>query len=211
MFTVFQIPRDRMRGMLTTHIEGGEAMHEDSQIITLLNQRDESALDIIKAQYGESCFQIAYRMTGSREDAEECVSDMLLHVWNSVPPNTPAHLQTYLSAIVRRNAVNRWKQEHRRKRGGTQLNEVIEELADILPSPEQVEQRVEQRELTAALNAWCRTLPEEHRQIFMERYFLSESVKTLAEKHGISEGAVKMLLLRIRTKLREHLNKEGLL
>ena len=57
-------------------------MHDDSQIIALLQKRDEKALHLIKEMYGAQCFQIAYRMTGNREDAEECVSDMLMNVWN---------------------------------------------------------------------------------------------------------------------------------
>ena len=186
-------------------------MHDDSRIIALLQKRDEQALKIIKEQYGNLCFQIAYRMTGNREDAEECVSDMLMNVWNSVPPHIPDDLQTYLTALVRRSAVNRYKHEHRQKRGGTQLSEVIDELAEIHPSAERVEQKVEQRELTAALNAWIRTLPTESGRIFMQRYFMSESIQTIAEKNHLTENAVKMRLSRIRSKLKKHLRKEGLL
>lgn len=186
-------------------------MHDDSQIIALLEQRDEQALQIIREQYGAGCFQIAYRMTGSRQDAEECVSDTLMTVWNSIPPNQPEHLQTYLAVLVRRSAMNRYKQEHREKRGGTQLAEVIDEIAEMLPSSESVERSVEQRELTAALNKWCRMLSEEHRRVFMQRYYMSEPVQTIAEQNGISEGAVKMMLLRLRNRLKDYLGKEGLL
>lgn len=186
-------------------------MHDNSRIIALLQKRDEQALTIIKQTYGTLCFQIAYRMTGNREDAEECVNDMLMHVWNSIPPNCPDDLRIYLTALVRRSAVNRYKQTHRLKRGGTQFTEVIDELAEILPSSENVEQKVEQRELTAALNAWIKTLPAESGCMFMQRYYMSESLQSIAEKHKLSEDAVKMRLMRIRRKLRDYLRKEGLL
>ena len=190
---------------------GGEAMHDDRQIIALLQKRDEKALQLIKETYGEQCYQIAYRMTGKREDAEECVNDMLMSVWNLIPPNCPDDLRTYLASLVRRNAVNRYKQEHCQKRGGTQLSAVVDEIAELLPSSECVETKVEQRELTAALNAWVKTLPLESRRVFMQRYFMSESVKSIAEKNNMSEGAVKMLLRRIRIKLKEYLREGGLL
>lgn len=197
--------------VLTSRIEGGEAMQDDSRIIALLQKRDEQALKLIKEQYGILCHQIAFRMTGNNEDAEECVNDMLMNIWNSVPPVIPDDLKTYAASLVRRSAVNRYKHEHRQKRGGTQLAEVIDELAEILPSSECVEQKVEQRELTAALNTWIKTLPPENRRIFMQRYFMSETVQTIAEKNHMTENSVKMRLMRIRSKLKKYLRKEGLL
>ena len=80
-------------------------MYGDSRIIALLQKRDEQALQLIRAQYGKLCFQIAYRITGSREDAEECVSDLLMQVWNAVPPACPENLQAYLTSLVRRNSI----------------------------------------------------------------------------------------------------------
>ena len=186
-------------------------MYDDSRIISLLQMRDEQALTAIREKYGAVCFRIAFRMTGSREDAEECVSDMLLKVWDSVPPHCPDDLQAYLTSLTRRSAVSRFRRDHRQKRGGTQVSEVLDELADVLPSSENVEKSVELKKLTAALNAWIRTLPEESGRIFMERYYLSEPLQSVAARHGLTEDAVKNRLKRIRSKLKEYLRKEGLL
>ena len=186
-------------------------MQSDSRIISQLHARDEAALQTISRQYGRLCFQIAFRMLGSREDAEECVSDMLAEVWNSVPPDTPENLRAYLSAIVRRIAINRYKHAHRQKRGSTEYTASLDELAEIIPANDQVEQQIELRELTAILTAWLRTLPPETCRIFMQRYFMSESVQAIAEQNGMRVSAVKMSLLRTRNKLKEYLGKEGLL
>ncbi len=186
-------------------------MHQDSQIVNMLLARDEQALQMIREKYGALCAQIAYRMTGSREDAEECVSDLLLEVWNSVPPQHPENLRAYVTAITGKIAIKKYEHAHRLKRGGTQLAEALDELAEILPSDTHVEQEVEQRELTDALTAWLRTLPAEQRRIFMRRYYLSESVHEIAESSHMSVSAVKMTLLRTRNKLKDYLRKEELL
>ena len=186
-------------------------MNGDSQIISLLEARDEQALQRIREQYGALCFQIAYRMTGSREDAEECLSDLLLDVWNTIPPQRPENLRAYLTSLAGREAIRRYEHTHRQKRGGTQLAACLDELAEILPAPEQVEQTVERRELTAALTAWLRTLSAQQQRLFMQRYYLSESVQAIAQQNDMRESAVKMALLRLRRKLKEHLRKEGLL
>ena len=186
-------------------------MHDDEHLIRLLHQRDEQALKIIKEQYGSFCFQVAYRMTGNKEDAEECVNDMLMGVWNSVPPNNPSHLLAYLAGLVRKTAMQKYEKAHRQKRGGTQFSVALEEIAEILPAPEQVEKEIEQKEMTAALTAWLQTLPPDTKRIFIARYYMADSMNTIAEQHDLTVGAVKMKLLRIRQQLREYLEKEGLL
>lgn len=187
-------------------------MQTDSLIITLLQKRDEQALQMIRSQYGALCFQIAYRMTGSREDAEECVSDLLLDVWNTIPPHCPDSLLAYLTAIVGKIAIKKYEYSHRLKRGGTQFDVALDELAEILPSSDmRVEQEIEQRELTAVLTAWLRTLPAKQQRIFMQRYYLSDSVQEIAEENQMGISAVKMMLMRLRKKLKDYLRKEGLL
>ena len=186
-------------------------MISESRIISMLQARDESALRVISEQYGKLCYQIAFRIVGNREDAEECVSDMLAAVWNAIPPDYPQNLRAYLAAIIRRIAVNRYKQAHRRKRGSTVYTATLDELAEIIPSPDRVEQQIEQHELTEALTAWLRTLPPKSCRIFMQRYFLSETLQAIAAQNKMGIGAVKMSLLRTRNKLKDYLRKEGLL
>lgn len=190
---------------------GGENLHEDHIIISMLQARDEQALKHIQTKYGALCYQIAYRMTGSREDAEEVVSDMLLRVWDLIPPNQPDNLCAYLTTLAGRIAIKKYEHTHRIKRGGTQFAAALDELSEIIPSDTYVEREIEQRELTDALTAWLRTLQPDQRRIFMQRYYLSESVRQIAEQNQMGVSAVKMTLLRLRKKLKDYLRKEDLL
>lgn len=186
-------------------------MPDDRQIISLLQKRDERALQFIRESYGALCFQIAEQIIGNSEDAEECVNDMLMNVWNSIPPQCPVSLRAYLAALVRHAALDKYKSAHRQKRGGVQFSASLDELSEILPSDERVEKQVEQRALTAALTSWLKTLPQDTARLFMQRYFLSRSVRDIAKQNGMRESAVKMALLRARGKLKEYLEQEGLL
>ncbi len=125
-------------------------MQDDSQIIAMLEQRDEQALTIIREQFGAMCFQVAFRITGNREDAEECVNDTFMAVWDSIPPQKPDRLVPYLASLTSRKAIDRFKHTHRQKRGGTQFTSVLDELAEVIPSSENVERQVERRELPDA-------------------------------------------------------------
>ena len=183
----------------------------ERRIIALLQTRDEHVLQEIRQKYGGLCYALAYNMLDSREDAEECVNDMLLAVWNSVPPHDPVSLEAYLVTLVRRAAMDRIRTQTRQKRGGRQFAQALDELSEILPSDEQVESQVEQRELTRALKAFLDTLPPDTRHIFMQRYFMSTPVKQIAADMNMQQSAVKMSLLRTRNKLKDYLGKEGLL
>ena len=183
----------------------------DSRIIALLQKRDETALEEIRASYGALCLRIAEHMLGNREDAEDCVSDMLLAVWNSVPPQIPVSLEAYVVTLVRRAATGKLKAKGSLKRGGREYTQALDELADILPSAENVERAVELRELTAVLTKWLRTLEPLPQRIFMQRYYLSEPVAAIAERNSMGVSAVKMTLHRTRKKLKKYLREEGLL
>ena len=181
----------------------------DDPIIERLNRRDENALQEIRERYGGLCFQMAFRILENREDADECVNDMLMAVWGSIPPHLPVSLQAYLLSIVRRLAIDRLRQSNRLKRGGALYAEALDELDELLPSGEQIESEVEQRELIHTMTAFLDTLKPQAQRVFMQRYFLAESVQTIAEKNHMSESAVKMALVRTRKRLLEHLRKEG--
>lgn len=183
----------------------------DSQIIAMLQNRDEGALSEIRRIYGALCGKLAYRILGSQQDAEECVSDMLLAVWNSRQPVSPQELKAYLVSLTRHSAMDKLKTRTRLKRGGKQFALALDELAEILPSAEQVEQLAEQHELTAALTDWLRSQPQQIRRIFLQRYYLSASVQEIAAQNGMSVSAVKMTLLRTRKKLKAYLETEELL
>lgn len=60
---------------------------EDHQMIELLWKRSEPVLEEIQRKYSGTCMEISRNITGSWLDAEECVNDLLLSVWNAIPPN----------------------------------------------------------------------------------------------------------------------------
>ncbi len=186
-------------------------MAEDANIIAKLNARDESALADIRGRYGALCSQMAHRVLGDRDEVEECMDDMLLAVWESIPPQHPESLRAYLIALIRRAAIDRVRHETRQKRGGTQFALALDELTDILPSGEHVEEDVERRALSAAVRTFLDGLKPQTRRIFLKRYYLSWTVQEIAAAEHLTQSAVKMTLLRTRKKLGDFLGKEGML
>mgnify|MGYP001119729186 CR=1 FL=1 len=95
---------------------------DDSQIINLYFARDENAIVETKNKYQNMCYIVAHNILYSREDSEECVNDTWLRTWNTIPPSRPSVLSTFLAKIVRNLSLNRYRDMHALKRGGSSVN-----------------------------------------------------------------------------------------
>ena len=181
---------------------------DDRAIVALFFARDGDAVAEAQTAYGRYCRAVAKNITGSDEDAEECVNDALLAAWNSIPPARPESLRGYLGKLTRNIAINRWERSRASKRGGGEADLCLDELADILPSGDAPpETEVLFRDL---MTRFVLSLGPEEREIFLFRYRNVETVSEIARITGKSPGAVKIALFRCRKKLRGYLKKEGI-
>lgn len=181
---------------------------EDTEIIELYFARNEAAIHETDLKYGRLCSNISRNIVRSEPDVEECVNDTYLHTWNSIPPTRPASLMAYLSKIVRNISLNLLKARHTKKRGAGEYALVYDELSNVVPSSEFVEDIYEGIALKDLLNRWLDSLPAEQRMVFIGRYWFFDSVTEISAKMGYSESKTKMLLLRLRGKLKEYLESE---
>lgn len=179
---------------------------EDSHIIDLYWQRDEQAIKESQRKYGGYCSTIAGNILHSAEDTEECVNDTWLRAWNIIPPEKPNRLAVFLGRITRNLAIDRFRSDTSKKRGGGQMALCLDELAECIGEDSPIEDRLALRE---GLNRFLRELPDKNRTVFLLRYWYMMPVSEIAKRYDLSEGAVKMLLQRIRNKLKEYLEKEG--
>ena len=61
----------------------------DIDIIALFDRRDEQAIAEMQRKYGSYCRTVALNILKNASDAEECLNDVWLKVWNSIPPAAP--------------------------------------------------------------------------------------------------------------------------
>ena len=184
---------------------------DDKQILELYNERSETAISETADKYGKYCYYIAYNILYNTQDSEECVNDTYLKAWQTIPPQYPSKLSTYLGKITRNLALNRYKYYNRQKRGEGQTELVLDELLDCVPAAESTEQEVEEKILVEVLNRFLDDLPEEKMKIFMRRYWYMSPIKEIADDFAMGESKVKMILSRSRNKLKQILEKEGII
>lgn len=182
---------------------------DDEMILTLYWQRDESAITASQEKYGDYCGSIAGQLLQSRQDAEEVLSDTWLGAWNAIPPHRPLVLRTFLGRITRNLAFSRYRENCAQKRGGGEIQLVLEELKEALPSQLLPEEELESKELGKLLTAFLRSLSRRERDIFIRRYWYAENTEQIGRRYDIRSGAVLTCLSRTRKKLRSYLEKEG--
>lgn len=174
---------------------------EDKALLQMLFDRAEAVFEALAQRFGRRLTQTAKNILNSDEDAEECVNDTYLAIWNAIPPAKPDPLAPYVYRTGKNIALNRLRAQTTQKRGGYVLS--LEELAGqvSVPAPD--------REPGRGLNDWLRTLSKQDRAIFLRRHWFGDSVKDIAKAAAMTEGAVSVRLHRLKNQLKAYLTKEG--
>ena len=184
---------------------------DDKRIVELYWKRSEIAIEETNKKYGRYVKSIAMNILGSESDAEEAINDTYLDTWNTIPPNKPKELSTFLGKIARRRSVDILRKKNAARRGWGETGVVFEELEECLSDPSRPDEKLEAEALAKAVSHFLRALPEREQKIFLCRYYHVESIETIASRFSLTNSAVKSILLRTRNKLKQHLIQEGLL
>ena len=182
---------------------------EDSRIVELFRERDESALSAVSEKYGKYCAAIAQNILGDEQSAEECVQDMLLKLWETIPPKRPTELRPFVGRITRNIALNVLKARGAQKRGSGEGVLILDELSDMPSGQHSVDQLAEQHEMLNAINDFILSIPAKKRMILTLRYWHCCSTADISRVVGVSEMNVSNILKRERKKLIEYLKKRG--
>lgn len=179
---------------------------EDKQIVALLWRRSQEALAVIAEKYEPLLLRLARNILSSEEDAQECVNDTYLALWNSIPPQKPDPLGAYACRICKNNAISRLRKSKAAKRN--ELTVSLEELSECI-GEDTLQQITDGKALGDAIDCFLSTLPKENRILFIRRHWFGDSISQIAKDRGSTESAVSIRLSRTRSRLKDYLIKEG--
>ena len=181
---------------------------DDGRIIELFYERSEQAIIELSNKYGAVCRKVADNILNNRLDSEECVNDAYLAVWNTVPPQNPAPLSSYVCRIVRNLALKKYHEKTAQKRNSI-YDASLDEIADCIPASFSVEDEVGAKEVAALIDGFLETLDQQSRIMFVRRYWHADSLEDLAGLFHKSRHYISVRLSRIRKKLRQYLTEKG--
>ena len=181
----------------------------DEKIIELYWSRDEKAIEETDFKYKKYLFSIAYNIVHDRLHAEECLNDTYLGAWNAMPPSRPNVLKAFLTTIMRRMAINRYHSNLRKTVIPSEMTVSLSELEDFVAGDEDVGAEFDAERLGHIISDFVRSLSERRQFIFMSRYYVADSIDTIASDLSLSRSMVNKELAAIRTALKETLESKG--
>jgi len=182
---------------------------DDKQIIDLYLARAETAVTETDIKYGKLCRRLALNILSCLEDAQECVNDTYLGVWNAIPPQIPLSLCAFICRITRNLALKKYAFLSAKKRT-PEVSISLSELEDCISGSDSVEDEIENARIGKVLSDFLRTLGEKDRNVFLRRYWYFDAVAVISKQFNISESKAVSTLFRTRKKLKAYLQREGI-
>ncbi len=171
----------------------------DEQLVAFLKESNKKAFEEIYNRYWYKLFNMAYRETGTREEAEELVHDLFETLWKKRQEHTIRHLSSYLVASIKHLSTNYIKSQITRRRYLEYL--ILHDMRQTYST----EEVVQLGDLTKAVEEVMRKLPEKTYAVFKMSRFENQSVKSIAEQLCLSEKAVEYHITQSLRVLKEHL------
>lgn len=184
-----------------------QAVVADEQIIEMYWQRNELAIQETDKKYGQFLFRIAYNILHDRLDCEECQNDAYIDTWNAIPPTRPIVFSAFITQITRRIALDRYKEKSRKKRIPSKLTVSIEDMNETLHNYSMVDAHYDIKEIGRLINEYVKNLSDRQRYIFIDRFYLAESVETISTDLSISVATVYREIEKIKQGLKIHLER----
>lgn len=206
----------------------------DDDLAQRIRERNPEALETLITRYSREVFyfiRLVLDGVGVAQDAEECVNDLFVAVWQEIDSFDPGRgtLRTWLTMRAKYIALDRRRQLCRRQTHNVQPADENRQWASdngggrkvygwggyesdnrvaLPPHPESsMEHLLEQTERREELRQALATLPELDRYLIYQRYFMYASTEELAAKTGLTRHAVDTRIWRARKSLREALKE----
>lgn len=182
---------------------------DDAEIVELYWQRNEIAIEYTQQKYEPLCSSISNNILSNHCDVEECLSDMYIATWNTIPPQKPNSLKLYLCKLIRRISINKVTYNHAEKRDMRKTISFEEIETDIQQNFLDDHMTDDNSHLTAVINKYLSRLSEKRRVVLVLRFWHSMSLLEISERTGIKINTVKTILAREMQSMKNFFIKEG--
>ena len=180
----------------------------DAAAVTRAREGDHDAFRALVERHSRRLFQLAYRMTGSEQDAEDVVQETFLRAYRQLGRfQSRANFSTWLHRIAVNCCFDLLRKRQREDRQTDSLGqEVWEEvifLAAKTPAPDQQAFDAEMKQhITSALNL----LTPKERAAFILRHFEEKSIEEIGGMLDLGASATKQSIFRAVQKMRRALD-----
>jgi RNA polymerase sigma-70 factor (ECF subfamily) len=186
----------------------------DNELIDQIRAGNQDALEKLVTRYEKRVYNLAYRMLGNKEDAEDVLQDTFLNVVRSIDGfKSRSSFSTWLYRVAANAALTKLRQRSKREKSeGEFLDEVYSvqsaahSQARLVDWSDRPAQRLLNEEARHVMDEAINELPEIYRVVFVLRDVEGLPANEVAEVLDLSVPAVKSRLHRARLYLRNRLS-----
>ena len=178
---------------------------ETAELVARAKAGDEEAFGLLVESHSRDLFRLAYRLTGSRENADDVVQEAFLRAYRSLHRfDSRSRFGTWLHRITVNCAMDhlrRSKREASRREPGDQS--ILERQVSPAPGPERL---AESGQIELQVERALETLSPIERSAFILRHFEQLSIAEIGRQLGSRTSATKHAVFRAVRKLRRELS-----
>ncbi len=194
--------------------QGGNDMtrEEEQAIVRRVQDGDVNAFGDLVAAYEKNVYNLALRMTGSAQDAEDMAQEAFLKAYSSLAGfRGESKFSVWLYRIVSNVCLDFLRKKGKRQTVSLSAEDedgedVVLDVPDTAQSPEAL---LEKKLTRDAVRRGLASLPEDARQILLLREIQGLSYEEIGETLGLEAGTVKSRIFRARKKLCAFLLDDG--
>lgn len=183
---------------------GQGARIDESLLIARAEEGDQAAFRELVERYQGAVYNLAYRMLGNPDDAEDAAQEIFVRVYRQLARyDRGRKFSTWVLAIATNYCID---QLRRRRVQLVPLEQVVPWARTREAGPERL---ALDQEATDELQGLLKRLPEKYRAVLILRYWEELSCAEIGETLGLPEGTVKTQLHRARKAVERLMAEQG--
>ena len=185
---------------------------QEAEVIRRVQKGDGNAFEALVTAYEKNVYNLALRMTGNAQDAEDMAQEAFLKAYNSLDSfRGESKFSVWLYRIVSNLCLDFLRRQKRRPASSLSVEddegeETQLDIPDVSQSPEEL---LERRLTREAVRQGLAQLPTEQRQILLLREIQGLSYEEIGQALSLEPGTVKSRIFRARKRLCAFLLADG--
>ena len=185
---------------------------QEAEVIRRVQTGDGNAFEALVTAYEKNVYNLALRMTGNAQDAEDVAQEAFLKAYNSLDSfRGESKFSVWLYRIVSNLCLDFLRRQKRRPASSLSVEddegeETQLDIPDVSQSPEEL---LERRLTREAVRQGLAQLPAEQRQILLLREIQGLSYEEIGQALSLEPGTVKSRIFRARKRLCAFLLADG--
>lgn len=179
----------------------------DEKMVERCLQGDDAAWETVVNSYAKRIYNLTYRYTGRRDEAEDLTQEIFIRVYQNLKSfrSDSGSFQGWIMKVGRNLIIDQYRRTRRfQQTAGTEEMESMNLKDEKVPNPQR---GVEQTEATTFLREGLQALSPELKEAIILRDLEGLAYQEIAEFLGIPEGTVKSRINRGRLELAKLLTK----